>query len=54
MKKKQQKKYEEFVEEQFRILQHHTSNLLQRCINKYHQLESDSTKCRIAKGGKNE
>lgn len=44
MKKKQQKEYDKFVNEQFRILREHFNRCTQRCFNKYHKLNAEHKK----------
>lgn len=41
MKEQNQKDYEKFVAEQFRILKGHFDRCMLRCFNHYHKLEEE-------------
>lgn len=44
MNKKQQKKYEEFMLEQMRILHGHFNRCMLKCLKKLHKLEKEKGK----------
>ena len=52
MKTKQQKEYDEFMNEQFRILKGHMDRFFLRCYNKYMELKDAKSVPKQNEGGK--